>query len=86
LNVWAKLLTTLRKSPQSGPTATTKSYENPQHFSGTIVAQTPLGGRAATLKTFTPLLTHSFKPENISDAYRLFGERSDGVLRIAIQP
>ena len=77
---------TLRKSPQSEPIPTTKSYEYPKHFSGTIVAQTPLGGRAATLKTFTPLLTHSIKLENISDAYKLFGERSDGVLEIAIQP
>ena len=35
---------------------------------------------------FTPLLTHSFKLENISDAYKLFGERSDGVLKVAIRP
>ena len=34
----------------------------------------------------TPLLTHTFKLENISDAYKLFGERSDGVLKVAIQP
>ena len=35
---------------------------------------------------FTPLLTHTFKLENIADAYKLFGERSDGVLKVAIQP
>ena len=34
----------------------------------------------------TPLLTHRFKLEKISDAYELFGERSDGVLKVAIQP
>ncbi len=34
----------------------------------------------------TPLLTHSFKLENISDAYKLFAERADGVLKVAIQP
>ena len=34
----------------------------------------------------TPLLTHSFKLENIAAAYKLFGERSDGVLKVAIQP
>lgn len=34
----------------------------------------------------TPLLTHRFKLANISDAYKLFGERSDGVLKVAIQP
>ena len=35
---------------------------------------------------FTPLLTHTYKLENIADAYELFGERSDGVLKVAIQP
>jgi threonine dehydrogenase-like Zn-dependent dehydrogenase len=33
-----------------------------------------------------PLLTHRFKLESISDAYELFGERTDGVLKVAIQP
>jgi threonine dehydrogenase-like Zn-dependent dehydrogenase len=35
---------------------------------------------------FTPLLTHRFKLENIADAYKLFGERADGVMKVAIQP
>ena len=33
-----------------------------------------------------PLLTHSFPLERIADAYRLFGERRDGVLKVAIRP
>ncbi|HEY8187596.1 MAG TPA: alcohol dehydrogenase catalytic domain-containing protein [Pyrinomonadaceae bacterium] len=33
-----------------------------------------------------PLLTHRFRLEDISDAYELFGERSDGVLKVAIEP
>ncbi len=35
---------------------------------------------------FTPLLTHTFPLERIADAYRLFGERQDGVLKVAIRP
>ncbi|HKR58951.1 MAG TPA: alcohol dehydrogenase catalytic domain-containing protein [Pyrinomonadaceae bacterium] len=34
----------------------------------------------------TPLLTHSFPLERISDAYEMFGERTGGVLKVAIQP
>ena len=34
----------------------------------------------------TPLLTHSFTLENISAAYDLFGERLDGVMKVAIKP
>ncbi len=34
----------------------------------------------------TPLLTHSFKLENIVEAYDLFGSRRDGVLKVAIRP
>ncbi|MFS8084026.1 MAG: zinc-binding dehydrogenase [Acidobacteriota bacterium] len=34
----------------------------------------------------TPLLTHTFPLENIVEAYRLFGERRDGVLKVAIRP
>ena len=34
----------------------------------------------------TPLLTHRFSLDNITDGYRLFGERSDGVLKVAIEP
>ena len=34
----------------------------------------------------TPLLTHSFPLEKIASAYELFGERRDGVLKVAIKP
>jgi threonine dehydrogenase-like Zn-dependent dehydrogenase len=34
----------------------------------------------------TPLLTHSFSLDNISEAYDLFGERLDGVMKVAIKP
>ena len=34
----------------------------------------------------TPLLTHSFKLDQIVEAYDLFGSRRDGVLKIAIRP
>jgi alcohol dehydrogenase len=34
----------------------------------------------------TPLLTHSFPLERIAEAYELFGERRDGVLKVAIRP
>ena len=34
----------------------------------------------------TPLLTHSFKLDQIVEAYDLFGSRRDGVLKIAIKP
>jgi threonine dehydrogenase-like Zn-dependent dehydrogenase len=34
----------------------------------------------------TPLITHRFKLEQITDAYELFAERRDGVLKVAIQP
>jgi threonine dehydrogenase-like Zn-dependent dehydrogenase len=33
-----------------------------------------------------PLLTHTFPLERISEAYDLFGERLDGVLKVAIKP
>lgn len=33
-----------------------------------------------------PLLTHRFKLAQIADAYRLFGERRDGVMKVAITP
>lgn len=33
-----------------------------------------------------PLLTHTFKLENIAEAYELFGARAGGVLKVAIQP
>ena len=34
----------------------------------------------------TPLLTHTFPLDRIADAYQLFGERRDGVLKVAIRP
>jgi len=33
-----------------------------------------------------PLLTHRFALENIGEAYRLFGERRNGVMKVAITP
>src|SRR6202521_5597934 len=33
-----------------------------------------------------PLLTHRFKLAEINEAYRIFGERRDGVMKIAITP
>jgi alcohol dehydrogenase len=33
-----------------------------------------------------PLLTHRFRLDQITDAYRLFAERRDGVLKVAIEP
>jgi threonine dehydrogenase-like Zn-dependent dehydrogenase len=34
----------------------------------------------------SPMLTHRFSLENIGQAYALFGERTDGVLKVAIRP
>lgn len=34
----------------------------------------------------TPLLTHSFALDEIKEGYRVFGERLDGVLKVAIKP
>jgi alcohol dehydrogenase len=34
----------------------------------------------------TPLLTHRFSLDNIVEGYRVFGERLDGVLKVAIKP
>ena len=34
----------------------------------------------------TPLLTHTFTLDQIAEAYKLFGERRDGVMKIAIKP
>ena len=34
----------------------------------------------------TPLLTHSYTLANIGEAYALFGERRDGVVKVAIRP
>jgi alcohol dehydrogenase len=35
---------------------------------------------------FTPLLTHTFSLDEIAKGYKLFGERADGVLKVAIKP
>jgi alcohol dehydrogenase len=34
----------------------------------------------------TPLLTHTFSLDEIEEGYRIFGERLDGVLKVAIKP
>jgi alcohol dehydrogenase len=34
----------------------------------------------------TPLLTHSFGLENIAEAYALFGDRREGVIKVAVRP
>jgi alcohol dehydrogenase len=34
----------------------------------------------------TPLLTHTYPLDRIAEAYELFGERMDGVLKVAIRP
>jgi alcohol dehydrogenase len=34
----------------------------------------------------TPLLTHRFSLDRIVEGYRLFGERRDGVLKVAVHP
>jgi threonine dehydrogenase-like Zn-dependent dehydrogenase len=34
----------------------------------------------------TPLLTHKFSLDQIAEAYKLFGDRADGVLKVAIKP
>jgi 2-desacetyl-2-hydroxyethyl bacteriochlorophyllide A dehydrogenase len=33
-----------------------------------------------------PLLTHTFRLDQIEEAYKLFGERQDGVIKVAIKP
>jgi alcohol dehydrogenase len=33
-----------------------------------------------------PLITHTFSLDKIVDAYKLFGERADGVIKVAIKP
>ena len=40
------------------------------------------GGRV----DFTPLLTHTFPLDKITEAYELFGSRRDGVLKVIIKP
>ena len=33
-----------------------------------------------------PLLTHSFRLDQIVGTYKLFGERREGVIKVAIRP
>jgi alcohol dehydrogenase len=34
----------------------------------------------------TPLLTHRFSLDDITEAYKVFGERPEGVIKVAIKP
>ena len=34
----------------------------------------------------TPMLTHDFALKDIGAAYELFGDRADGVIKVAIRP
>jgi alcohol dehydrogenase len=34
----------------------------------------------------TPLLTHTFSLDRITEAYKLFGERREAVIKVAIKP
>jgi threonine dehydrogenase-like Zn-dependent dehydrogenase len=34
----------------------------------------------------SPLITHHFPLNEIGEAYRIFGERRDGVMKVAITP
>jgi alcohol dehydrogenase len=34
----------------------------------------------------TPLITHHYSLNDIAQGYQLFGDRSDGVLKVAIKP
>ena len=34
----------------------------------------------------TPMLTHSFTLDRIGEAYALFGDRREGVIKVAIRP
>jgi len=34
----------------------------------------------------TPLLTHTFSLSQIKEAYDLFGNRAEGVIKVAIKP
>jgi threonine dehydrogenase-like Zn-dependent dehydrogenase len=34
----------------------------------------------------TPLITHTFPLDRIVEAYKLFGERREGVMKVAIRP
>ncbi|HWI54497.1 MAG TPA: alcohol dehydrogenase catalytic domain-containing protein [Desulfobacteria bacterium] len=35
---------------------------------------------------FTPLITHTFTLDDIAEGYRIFGQKLDGVLKVAIRP
>ena len=34
----------------------------------------------------TPLITHRYKLENIEEAYRIFENKLDGVIKVAVKP
>ena len=53
-----------------------------------IFAQGPIGlGATAGAKLMgASLITYHFSLDEISEGYRLFGEQSDGVLKVAIKP
>ena len=34
----------------------------------------------------TPLITHRVSLDNIQEGYRIFGERLEGVLKVAVKP
>jgi threonine dehydrogenase-like Zn-dependent dehydrogenase len=52
------------------------------------------GGRPATQAhhnaragiDLTPLITHRFALNDIQEAYAVFGERRDGVIKVALRP
>ena len=44
------------------------------------------GDRSAAASTWSALVTHRFKLDDIEAAYELFGHQRDGVLKVAITP
>jgi alcohol dehydrogenase len=55
------------------------------------VAQHPLSQQSMKLVLhgrldLTPLLTHTFSLDDITKAYKLFGERREGAIKVAIKP
>jgi threonine dehydrogenase-like Zn-dependent dehydrogenase len=52
----------------------------------TTICGTDVGVVATGRADLTPLLTHRFCLEQIAEAYELFGNQRDGVLKVAITP